>query len=188
MLNSGRWWYDLNSTNGISTVPSVNADMISIAFWLVGGSELKITRSDDVNHTALLQSTGGCLGGMSFRQKMASFGDFRGSRRWASNTCLGRCTVEYGGQYKTTQGFRQAGCDGDLQSGNMIGFWCDRNNDDGSVILIGGGGRSCAGGDHGIGITSENYPRFLSGKGYDFGDDSHHSRTTKNYSLNLWIH
>lgn len=77
MLRSGEWWFDVTSTNGISTDPSVNADMISLAFWLVGGNELKITRSDDANHTALLQSIGSCLGGMSFRQKMASYGNFR---------------------------------------------------------------------------------------------------------------
>ena len=153
----------------------------------MGGSELKITRSDDANHTALLQSIGGCLGGMSFRQKMASYGDFRGGTWWVSRRCLGTYTVEYGGQYKTTRGFRQAGCDGTLQSGNMIGFWCDRNHDDGSAIMIGGGGKYCARGHRGIGITGENYPRFLNGKGYDFGDNSYQGWITKNYSLNLWI-
>lgn len=45
--------------------------------------------------------------------------------------------------------------------------------------MIGGGGKYCARGDHGIGITSENYRRFLNGKGYDFGDNSYQGRITK---------
>ena len=32
---------------GETSDPSINADMISPAFWVVGGSEFKITRSDD---------------------------------------------------------------------------------------------------------------------------------------------
>ena len=59
MDDSGDWWY-----------PSYNADMISSAFWLVSGSELKITRNDDSGHTPLLQTTGNCLSGKTFHSKI----------------------------------------------------------------------------------------------------------------------
>ena len=45
MKQSGDWWYDTNVTNGKTTDPSNNFDMISSAFWLVIGNEFKITRS-----------------------------------------------------------------------------------------------------------------------------------------------
>ena len=48
---------------------------------------------------------------------------------------------------------RQAECSGDIQSANNIGFWCDWQDSDGAVMMIGGGGSSCSGADHGIGIT-----------------------------------
>ena len=51
--------------------------MLSPAFWLVGGREFKIPRSDDPEHTALLQTTGDCLGGQTFRAKITSYGNFR---------------------------------------------------------------------------------------------------------------
>ena len=44
MNDSGLWWYDKNVTSGETTDPSNNADMISPAFWLVNGTEFKITR------------------------------------------------------------------------------------------------------------------------------------------------
>ena len=47
--------------------------MLSPAFWLVRGREFKITRSDDPQHTALLQTTGDCLGGKIFRAKITSY-------------------------------------------------------------------------------------------------------------------
>jgi len=48
---------------GTTADPSNNDDMISPAFWMVSGGELKITRSDDPTHTPLLQTTGNCLAG-----------------------------------------------------------------------------------------------------------------------------
>ena len=53
MDDSGDWWYDSIQPAGETADPSYNADMISPAFWLVGGSEIKITRSDDSGHTLL---------------------------------------------------------------------------------------------------------------------------------------
>jgi len=47
----GTWWYDRHAAVGNTTGPTVNADMISPAFWLTSGRELKITRSDDPTHT-----------------------------------------------------------------------------------------------------------------------------------------
>ena len=195
MADSGGWWYDRRYASGATTDPSVNADMISPAFWMVKGTDFKITRSDDSSHTPLLQSTENCLGGQTFRSKIASYGDFRNGKVWSSDRCLGNCTVQHGGRYRATDGFQQAGCSGDIQSRNMIGFWCDWSAGDGSVMMIGGGGDGCNRADHGIGITEENSASFgvqgSSQAEYDFGynpaaggDNSYSSRS---YSLNLWI-
>ena len=70
MDDSGDWWYDYNEVARKTADPSYNADMISPAFWLVSGSELKITRNDDSGHTPLLQTTGNCLSGKTFRSKI----------------------------------------------------------------------------------------------------------------------
>ena len=191
MRDDGRWWYDQQAANGKTNDPSVNADMISPAFWLVRGSEFKITRTDDPSHTPLLQTTGNCLAGKTFRSKITSYGDFRNGKVWASDQCLGSCTVQYGGQYKSTDGFQQADCSGSIQSANKIGFWCDYGSGDGSVMMIGGGG-SCARADHGIGITETDAASFVEiGHGeteYDFGYDARpNSPLDQSYSLNLWI-
>ena len=188
----GRIWYDRQSARGTTTSPSTNADMMSAAFWLISGREFKITRSDDPSHTPLLQTTGNCLAGQTFRSKITSYGDFRNGKVWASNQCLGSCTVQYGGQYKSTDGFQQAECSGNIQSANNIGFWCDWDQGDGSVMMIGRGGSACERADHGIGITETNAASFVeagaSETEYDFG---YHSLTYKaqsrSYSLNLWI-
>ena len=192
MRDDGRWWYDQQAANGATNDPSVNADMISPAFWLVRGSEFKITRSDDPSHTPLLQTTGNCLGGQTFRSKITSYGDFRNGKVWASDQCLGSCTVQYGGQYKSTDGFQQADCSGSIQSADKIGFWCDWDAGDGAVMMIGGGGSKCARADHGIGISETNAASFVEVGGseteYDFGYDGITNRApSQSYSLNLWI-
>ena len=187
MKDNGKWWYDKDDAAGETTDPSRNNDMISPAFWLVSGNEFKITRSDDPQHTALLQTTGDCLGGQTFRAKITSYGDFRDGVVWASNKCLGSCKVQYGGQYQTTQGFRQSTCTGDIQSANAIGFWCDWSAGDGAVMMIGGGGSNCARADHGIGLTEANEASFVDG-GHgesDCGNDA--GSPDASYSLNLWI-
>ena len=61
----------------------------------------------------------------------------RNGKVWSSNRCLGNCTVQYGGQYKTTHGFGQAECSSNIQSSNKIGFWCDWDGGDGSVMISG---------------------------------------------------
>ena len=194
MDNTGYWWYDKQVAMGTTTDPSVNSDMISPAFWLVSGREFKITRSDDASHTPLLQTTDNCLAGQTFRSKITSYGDFRNGKAWASDECLGNCTVQYGGQYKSTDGFQQAECSADIQSANKTGFWCDWNWD-GSVIMIGGGGSNCSRADHGIGITEANDASFVAEEGrnkkqteYDFGNGAYTTTPPdKWYSLNLWI-
>ena len=169
--------------------------MISPAFWLVSGSEFRITRSDDSSHTPLLQTTGNCLGGQTFRSKITSYGDFRNGKVWSSNRCLGSCTVQYGGQYKTTDGFQQAECSvGNIQSSNKIGFWCGYGFGTPvyvfrSIMMIGGGGSGCAHADHGIGITAINKSSRTKYK-YDFGNTANPSykpTPSRSYSLNLWI-
>ena len=192
MRNDGRWWYDQQVAMGTTTDPSINTDMISPAFWLVSGRELKITRSDDSSHTPLLQTTGNCLGGQTFRSKITGYGNFRNGQAWSSDRCLGSCTVQYGGRYTSTDGFQQAECSGGIQSSNKIGFWCNWDSGDGAVMMIGGGGRQCARADHGIGITEANQASFYDKSSphteYDFGYDALTSRTpSQSYSLNLWI-
>ena len=192
MADSGDWWYDRRSASGATTDPSVNADMISPAFWLLKGREFKITRSDDSSHTPLLQTTGNCLGNQTFRTKITSYGDFRNGKVWSINRCLGSCTVQYGGQYKTTDGFQQTECSSNIQSSNNIGFWCNWGSGDGSVMMIGGGGRHCNRADHGIGITETNEASFVELSGseteYDFGYEAVTGKApTQSYSLNLWI-
>ena len=184
MKDSGYLWYDRQVAMGTTNSPSVNADMISPAFWSVSGREFKITRSDDPSHTPLLQTTGNCLAGQTFRSKISSYGDFRNGKVWASNRCLGSCMVQYGGQYKSTDGFQQAECSGNIQSANRIGFWCDWAYD-GSVMMIGGGGSSCARADHGIGITEANEASFHYATEFDFGYNT--GSSSQSYSLNLWI-
>ena len=182
MRDDGLWWYDQNVSMGTTTDPSVNGDMISPAFWMVRGGEFKITRSDDSSHTPLLQTTGNCLGGQTFRSKITSYGNFRNGKVWFSDRCQGSCTVQYGGQYKTTDGFQQAECSSDIQSSNKIGFWCDWDGGDGSVMMIGGGGSGCDRADHGIGITEADDASFGYANENDFG-----CIVEASYSLNLWI-
>ena len=81
-------------------------------------------------------------------------------------------------------GFSQYNCNGEIQSANQIGFWCHVGSGDASVIMIGGGGSSCARADHGIAITEENDPRFGTIGTMDFGDNEAGSSS---YALNLWI-
>lgn len=187
MKDTGEWWYDRTVAVGATTNPSSNTDMFSPAFRLVSGTEFKITRSDDSQHTALLQTTGSCLGGQTFRSKITSFGNYRNSVVWASNLCRGSCTVQYGGLYSTTHGFQQASCSSNIQSANKIGFWCDWSSGDGAVMMIGGGGSSCSRADHGIGITEANKAAFSDSSAgeYDFGNNA--VSPTTSYSLNLWI-
>ena len=192
MNDSGYWWYDRTEAAGKTTDPLTNADMISSVFWLVSGNELKITRSDDTHHTPLLQTTGDCLGGQTFRAKIRSYGDFKSGKAWEFDQCLGNCTVHYGGQYNATEGFINAGLNGTLQSFNRIGFWCNSGWSS-SVLMIGGGERrlgnctNCAG--HGLGVTAAKQPYFVTEEGRpekDFASNQWGS-STQAYALNLWI-
>ncbi|XP_022787961.1 uncharacterized protein LOC111327910 [Stylophora pistillata] len=188
MADNGYWWYDKQVAMGTTSSTSANADMISTAFWLTSGNELKVTRSDDANHIPLLQTTCNCLAGQTFRSKLKSYGDYRNGKVWASDQCLGNCLIQYGGQYKSTDGFQQAECSGNIQSANIIGFWCDWSSGDGAVMMIGGGGSSCSRADHGIGITEANAASFEDGgtNEYDFGYDANRV-PSQSYALNLWI-
>jgi len=188
MRDDGLWWYDQQAAMGTTTDPSINSDMISPAFGLVRGVDLKITRSDDPSHTPLLQTTGNCLAGQTFRSKITNFGDFRNGKVWSSHQCLGSCTVQYGGQYKSTDGFQRAECSGNIQSANNIGFWCDWDAGDGSVMMIGGGGSGCGRADHGIGITEAGQASFQYSTSleHDFGYNADNA-PSQSYSLNLWI-
>ena len=186
MNDTGYWWYDRIDAAGKTIDPKNDADMISPAFWLISGNEFKITRSDDSHHTPLLQTTGDCLGDHTFRSKITSYSDFRNGAVWPKNGCLGTCNVQYGGQYQITEGFGQARCNGTLQSGDKIGFWCNMAWSS-SVMMIGGGGSNCSGAGHGIGVTAAKVPSFSNGRREnDFGNHQWDA-ATKKYALNLWI-
>ena len=129
---------------------------------------------------------------------MISYGDFRAGKVWASDKCRGKCEVQYGGQYKYTKGFLGAECDGSLQQGNNIGFWCDSGNK-GSVMMIGGGDANCGRADYGIGITEADEASFVHdqeaefqpGKEdeYDYGDGAWEVNPSMlpTYALNMWV-
>ena len=186
------WWqYDIEDTEGQgnTTNPSDNDDMISPAFWLVRGYELMITRNDDP-YTALLQTTDDCLGGETFRSRIALDDQFQD---WIKYHChRDSCHVEYGGKYQVTAGFKQANkcevcagevsgeCTNEFQNGAKIGFWCNYPNKNGAAMMIGGGGNVCSKADHGIGIRDNTHIR-------DFGDKADDQSPTVEYSLILWV-
>ena len=120
MLDSGYWWYDRREAFGETTDPSGNTDMISPLFWLPNGSDFKITRSDDSEHTALLQTTDNCPGIQTFSSKVTNYGDFRNGTIWPNARCLGTCKVQYGGQYQSTDSFVRASCNGSLQAADEV--------------------------------------------------------------------
>ncbi|XP_028410746.1 uncharacterized protein LOC114533433 [Dendronephthya gigantea] len=181
------YWYDKVTPYGYVNDPMNNQDMIARGFWITKGKEIKITRSDDCSNTALLQTTSNCLQGQTFRSKITSYGNFRNHKVWASNKCLGRCPVIYGGQYKTTAGFEQHNCSSNIQNSSYIGFWCDWDHGDGAVMMIGGGGRNCSRADHGIAITESDDAKFESRfVAYDFGSDAIRIPPSI-YALNLWV-
>ena len=182
------WWNKHNMTDakGKTTDPLDGEDMISPAFWLVGGKGFMITRSDDPHTAPLLQTTDDCLDEQTFRDKIqTSQGGIK------PNKCGSNCNVRYGGQYQETEGFEQANesrCSpANLQTGNEIGFWCKHrstpNHVTRAVMMIGAGGDGCSGADHGIGIkhgSGDNEKK-------DFGNKAD-GPTITDYSLNLWVH
>ncbi|CAB3983338.1 Hypothetical predicted protein [Paramuricea clavata] len=186
-ISDDSFWYDRVTPYGEENNLSSNTDMISAAFWELKGNEMKITRSDDSTHTALLQTTSNCLQGRTFRSKITSFGNFRNGSVWANNRCLGSCPVIYGGQYESIAGFEHHSCNSDIQNSGYIGFWCNWGRGDGAVMMIGGGGNDCGRADHGIGITEEDEAKFSSANGYDFGTDGYVNHNSSTYSLNLWV-
>ena len=66
------WWnkHDMTDAKGKTTDPLDGEDMISPAFWLVGGKEFMITRSDDLHTAPLLQTTDDCLDEQTFGHKI----------------------------------------------------------------------------------------------------------------------
>ena len=170
-------WWDKEVAMGTIN-PMMNADMISPAFWLVSGRELKITLSNDSSHTPLLQTTDDCLGRQTFRSKVISYG-----YSYVREKCKGSCAVQYSGRYKSIEGFQQAGCSGKIQSASNIGFLCSNawyNSDFSAMIMIGGGGNNCSNVDHGLNIQEDF-------SFSDFGDSAGMSPPSQSYALNLWV-
>jgi len=114
---------------------------------------------------------------------------FRNNTNWLStnNGCRFSCSVHNWGSISGVAGFAQSVCSSDLISANYLSFWCHYSSGDGAVLMIGGGGSSCARADHGIAITESDSPKF--GDTFsrqDFGDESGSTPVTS-YALNLWI-
>ena len=182
------WWIETKDAEGETTDPLDDMDMISPAFWLVGGNEFMITRSDDP-HTALLQTTDDCLGKRTFRDKIQTSHD----GGFKENHCKRSCNVTYEGNYENTKGFQQTNkndCSRSdqvyLQSGDKIGFWCQYKDKNSAVMMIGAGGDGCAGADHGIGIRRKAATEGPEPENKDFGDKVE-GQSIKDYSLNLWV-
>ncbi|XP_048575383.1 uncharacterized protein LOC125557118 [Nematostella vectensis] len=192
MSDDGLWWFDLLSGVGDQLNPTINSDMISPLFWTKSGHKIKVTRSDDPTNTPLLVTTGDCLGGMTMRGLLTSFGNTKrdGSDSWPMDSCRHSCAVTYGGLYNITNGFEQSSCSGRVQSSNAIGFFCHGCTPDvcgdAAVMSIGGVGEECDRADHGIGVTEADFGKFTSEYGMaDFGSDS--LGKAVDYSLNLWV-
>ena len=142
-----------------------------------------------ITHTPLLETTGDCLGGQTFRAKITRYGNFRNGTVWASDSCQGNCTVQYAGPFQATDGFGEATCNGSLQKATQVSFWCDWDDGDGAVLMIGGGGTYCGRADHWMALTEANPASFLEGSQleYDFVDEAIFGSTSiKTYSLKLW--
>ena len=85
------WWnkHDMTDAKGKTTNPLDGEDMISPAFWLVGGKEFMITRSDDPHTAPLLQTTDDCLDEQTFRDKIQT-----SKRGVIHNQCRSSATLD----------------------------------------------------------------------------------------------
>lgn len=188
-IDSPEWWYSLATSQGDTLEPASAGDMIGEGFWRVEASELRLTRTDDAGHTALLETTSMCLSG-SLRATVS--GLFSTPEAvWGDDSVLGTCDASFGGAYASTAGFSQADCaEADIGENGTISFFADWANGDGAVIMIGGGGDSCSRADHGIGVTEEPEARFGGDceecSRSDFGDDGTDT-ANPGYALNLWV-
>ena len=183
-IDTGKYWYTQTTELGKPTVRNENKDALSQAFWTVKGTEFKISRTDRSNDAALLRTTGSCLGGKTFRDKIKSYGNFL-TGVWATNAVRGTCDAVLS-NYSGTSGFGYATCTGTIGKANAISFFSDYSSGDGAVLMIGGGGSACARADHGIAVTEANAAAF--GTTYtrkDFGEVSPTGSTA--YSLNLFV-
>ncbi len=186
MEDSGEWWYTRTDAAGNHTVYNDISDAYSPAFHQVVADEFKLSRTDQIGD--LFLTTGGCLGGQTFREHITSFGDFQNGVTWASNETLGTCSGLLGGSWNETNGFQEALCSGDIGAPSSVSFWADWGVGDGAVMMIGGGGGSCNGADHGIGITEAAGASFVNeGQEDDFGFDGSDGLNNNNYALNLFV-
>ena len=187
-IDSATWWYDRTTEAGKPTSRNTNADAISRAFWAVKGQEFKLSRSDSSHDGHLLKTKGNCLGTKTFRGKIKSLGTYK-TGAWSSGAVRGTCDVDLGNNYSSTSGFKYATCASNIGKAKSVSFFADWSSGDGAVMMIGGGGNSCARADHGVAITEGNDAQFGSSCSgcatrYDFGDPGSYSAT---YALNLWV-
>ena len=136
----------------------------------------------------LLKTKGSCLGGKTFRDKIKSMGTYK-TGAWSSGAVRGTCDVDLGNNYSSTSGFKYATCSSDIGKAKSVSFFADWGSGDGAVMMIGGGGGSCARADHGVAITEGNDAQFGStcsgcNTRYDFGDPTSNATS---YALNLFV-
>lgn len=186
MEDNGEWWYTRTEAEGHPTIRTEFTDAYSPAFHQVVADELKIARTDKSDD--LFVTTGGCLGGHTFREHITNFGDFQNGETWANNEVLGTCAGLLGGSWNSTNGFQQALCAGNIGAPSSVSFWADWGFGDGAVMMIGGGGYGCDGADHGIGITEASGASFVNGDYEDdFGFDGDDGVNNNSYALNLFV-
>ena len=157
-IDSGSYWYSRTSEVGSTTSRSANTDALSQAFWTVKAQEFKITRTDRSNDEGLLRTTGNCLGGKTFRDKIKSMGTYL-TGAWSSDAVRGTCNATLK-NYSGTYGFNYATCSSSIGKANSVSFFADWSSGDGAVMMIGGGGNSCNRADHGIAVTEGNDAQF----------------------------
>lgn len=197
-IDDANYWYSRQTPNGATDQVNIHdEDMISRAFWRVKADEFRISRSDNANQAHLLKTLDGCMGGKSFREHIASFGDYSecSGDGWALDNVKGSCDVSLGGNYATTAGFEYTlpqNCEAALIGGmSKVSFFADwgGSGGDSAIVMIGGGGDDCGRSDHGIGITEESAACF-GGPDYnqgDFGWDGDDGTADPGYALNLWV-
>ena len=193
-MKDAYFWYDKMSAYG--STPDTDHDMISEAFWRTRANEIKLREATMPHTQRCWKRPTIVLRGKHFVNLSLLLETFVTvlATSWASDACLGSCTVRYGRQYQRTSGFEKYGFSSDIQSSNYIGFWCDWSGGNGAVMMNGGGGSGCHRADHGIGITEEAHAMFGGTDDFlDFGHDTDNSHSYKtegiqtSYALKLWV-
>ena len=195
-VDSAQRWYDSVEEEGATTSSTVNTDMLGAGFWSVSAQELKLSRSDRLGNEHVVVTTDACVGGLTFRQKIESFGDWR-IASWPDETVQGSCAVEHNGsieEVQLTSGFGKYMCQG-AKVGKIDGINFFAHAGEWNAVIMPGGVKGGAGGcgsaHNGIAVVADTPGTFGGTLGYqmDFGDSYDPSKEPleQNYALNLWV-